>query len=167
MMPQAPTPAPIHDIVGPWAIPGVPLAWMVGGAVVLIILALLAIWYFVGRSRRAHLTPREKAARALSELRGIQSTPYEFGVRASDILRIYVRDAFGLDAVTRTSLEFLESIRDNGVFDAKEKESLAAFLEASDLLKYARVEAGGEEIGQLLETAEQLVRTERKEGGAP
>lgn len=167
MMPQAPTPAPIHDITGPWAIPGVPLAWMVGGAVVLILLVLLAIWYFVGRLRRTRLTPRQNAIRALSELRGLQSTPYEFGVRASDILRTYVRDAFGLDAVTRTSLEFLESIRDNVVFDTNEKASLAAFLEASDLLKYARVEAGGEEIGQLLDTAEQLVRTEHKGVGAP
>jgi hypothetical protein len=163
MMSEAPTPAPIHDITGPWDLAQVPLPAVVAGAAALLLLALLGVWLFYGRRRAVRLTPREKALQALGTLRGMEATPYEFGVRTSDILRTYVRDAFGLDAVTRTSIEFLESIRDNHVFDANEKASLAAFLEASDLLKYARVEAGSDEIGRLLETATRLVETRKEE----
>jgi hypothetical protein len=165
MMPEAPTPAPIHDITGPWDLTQIPLPVMIAAASALLALALLAVWFFYGRGRRARLTPREKALRALDGLRGAQATPYEFGVRASDILRTYIRDAFGLDAVTRTSIEFLESIRDDSVFDANEKASLAAFLKASDLLKYARVGAEAGEIGRLLDTAAHLIEI-RREGKA-
>ena len=76
----------------------------------------------------------------------------------SNALRAYIRDQYGLDAVTRTSLEFLETLRDNAVFTDNEKAALAEFLEAADLLKYARQSAGAEEIQTLMSIAERLVR---------
>jgi hypothetical protein len=137
--------------------PDFPVALAVGIAGAVLVLGLTALWFF--RSRRAVVPPpRERALRALADLRSQQASAYEFGVRASDILRSYVRDQHGIDATTRTSLEFLEAVRGHSAFDANERASLAAFLEAADLLKFARIEAGGGEIGQLLETATQLVR---------
>ncbi len=86
------------------------------------------------------LTARERALAALRELRGeaSEADPYGFGVRVSDALRTYIRDQHGLDAVTRTSVEFLEVLRDNAAFTDNEKAAISEFLESVDLLKYAR-----------------------------
>ncbi len=157
------TPAPINDIAGPVAIPGYPVEWMIGGAVALIVLALFLLWFLNRRGRKPVLTPRQKALAALAALAELQGDSYDFGVRASDILRNYIREAHGLDAVNQTSLEFLNSLRDHHVFNDNEKSSLAAFLEASDLLKFARKEADGGELHLLLETARRLVNAEGEE----
>lgn len=160
MMPtQAPTPAPIHDIAGPVPITSIPLEWTVGGAIGIILLVLLAVWLFSRKKNKRPLTPTERALAALSALKqeGVTSDSYAFGVKASDILRTYIRDEHGLDAVTKTSLEFLDSLRNNDVFNVNEKASLAAFLETIDLLKYARAQAGPEDIERLFETARQLI----------
>jgi hypothetical protein len=158
--PQAPTPAPLHDITGPWALSDIPLEWMIGGALALIVLVLIGLAIWSARSRKPKLTPREVALRDLEALRGRPLTPYEFGVRASDVLRTFLHEAFGLDAMNRTSLEFLESLRDDPVFDMNQKAALAAFLEAADLMKFARVDAAREEIAQLMDTARRLVEIE-------
>lgn len=167
MMPAQPqtaaTPAPIHDIAGPvWFFP-YPVWMVVAAAAGLLLLVGLVIW-LVRRARRAKtLTPRERALGAINDLRreGGEADPYAFGVRISDALRAYIRDQHGLDAITRTSLEFLETLRDNAVFSENEKAALAEFLESADLLKYARQEAGAEEIQTMLSIAERLVRGEQ------
>ncbi len=156
MMPQ-PTPAPLHDIVGPMAMPSSQVAWIIGGAAALLALSLLAVWFLGARRKTRRLTPRQRALSGLSALAGTGMTPYEFGIRASDVLRVYLRDEYGLRAVTQTSREFLESLREHPVFGEDERASLAEFLESADLLKFARQDAAQEEIGTLLATARQLV----------
>jgi Domain of unknown function (DUF4381) len=161
-IPQA-TPAPIHDIAGPlWIFP-YPV-WMVVliGLGFLVILGFL-IWLLRRRAPVRPLTPRERAQAAIESLRkeGGEGDPYAFGVKVSDALRAYIRDQYKIDATTRTSVEFLESLRDNLVFSANEKAALAEFLESVDLLKYARQEAGSAEIRVLLEIADRLVQGEQ------
>jgi hypothetical protein len=73
-------------------------------------------------------------------------------------LRTYIRDQQPR-RVTRTSLEFLEALRDNAAFSDNEK-ARSEFLESVDLLKYARMPAAAEEIQSLLAIAERLVRGE-------
>lgn len=160
MNPSAPTPAPIHDIAGPvWFFPH--SYWIiVAAAAGLLLLVGLLVW-LTRRPRKARaLTARERALAALAELRrqGAEADPYGFGVKVSDALRTYIRDQHGVDAVTRTSIEFLETLRTNAVFNENEKASIAGFLESVDLLKYARQDAGLEEIHTLLEIAERVVR---------
>jgi hypothetical protein len=163
MPPTAPaTPAPIHDIAGPvWFFPYP--AWMVVAAG-LAFLALVGLLFWLTRRKRPApvLTARERALAALRELRGeaSEADPYVFGVRVSDALRTYIRDQHGLDAVTRTSVEFLEVLRDNAAFTNNEKTAISEFLESVDLLKYARQAAAAEEIRILLEIAERVVRGE-------
>jgi hypothetical protein len=167
MMPNqaqpAATPAPIHDIADAvWFFP-YPVWMLVLAALVLAGLVALAIW-LVRRFRRPRpLTAREKALAALADLRrlGPEADPYAFGIQVSDALRTYIRDQHGLDAVTRTSLEFLETLRGNAVFNDNEKAALSEFLESVDLLKYARLSAGAEEIAELLSIAERVVRGEQ------
>jgi len=159
--PQA-TPAPIHDITDPvWFLP-YPVWMIVAAAIGLIALVVLTVWLVKRRRPVRPLTSREKAFVALAELRGegASADPYAFGVKVSDVLRTYIRDQHGLDAVTRTSVEFLEVLRNNPVFTEAEKSSLSVFLERADLLKYARLSADGEDFNALLETAEHVVRGE-------
>ena len=163
MPPTAPaTPAPIHDIAGPvWFFPYP--AWMVVAAgLAFLALVGLIFWYTRRRRPAPVLSARERALAALRELRGEASEvdPYGFGVRVSDALRTYIRDQHGLDAVTRTSVEFLEVLRDNAAFTNNEKAAISEFLESVDLLKYARQAAAAEEIQVLLEIAERVVRGE-------
>jgi len=159
MMPQA-TPAPIHDITGALAIPSYSVPLMIGGATAIVILALLAVWFFGLRARKPQLTAKQKALAALASLSQAPGEAYDFGIRVSDVLRTYIRDGFGLDAVNKTSIEFLTSLKDHRVFDTNEKASLAAFLEASDLIKFARKDAASGELELLLDTARRLINAE-------
>jgi hypothetical protein len=164
MMPTTPqpTPAPIHDIAGPvWLFP-YPV-WAIAAAA-LVFLALIGLVFWLTRRKRpAPLqTPRQRALAALEELRreGPEADSYAFGVKVSDALRTYIRDQHGLDALTRTSVEFLEALRGNAAFTDNEKTALSDFLESVDLLKYARLPAAAEDIRSLLAIAERLVRGE-------
>jgi hypothetical protein len=160
-MPQ-PTPAPIHDIAGPvWLFPYP--AWMVVVAA-LAFLALIGLVFWLTRRKRPApvQTPRQRALAALEALRreGPEADSYAFGVKVSDALRTYIRDQHSLDALTRTSVEFLEALRENAVFTDNEKAALSEFLESVDLLKYARLPAAAGDIQSLLGIAERLVRGE-------
>lgn len=170
-MNPAPIPAQIHDILEAVPISPYP-TWVVvsTGVVGVVFIALLAWFLFLRRKPAPALTAREKAIAGLVRLHGEEYRPYEFAVMISDVLRRYLDEAYGLRATTATSLEFLESLRESPVFDQEEKQSLAHFLEAVDLLKFARVEAGGEELERLFEAAEAVVRkgtpVETPEGGS-
>jgi hypothetical protein len=169
----SPTPAPLNDIVGPvwfWPYP----LWMtlLAGFVVLLILAGL-VWLLKKLLTRkaVPLTNRQKALAALEALRsGIAGAdPYAFGVTVSDAIRSYIRAEHRLGATTQTSLEFLNSIRSNSLFTDNEKSGLTVFLEKTDLLKFARAEAGEREMLDLLDIAARLVRGEAqsaKSGGS-
>jgi Domain of unknown function (DUF4381) len=163
MNPAAPTPAPIHDIVGPvWFFPWP--AWVVVCAVLGAVLILAGLVMVVRSllNRKKLPTPKERALAALERLRSAiaGADPYAFGITVSDAIRNYIHEQHGLQATTQTSLEFLESITSNPVFTDNEKAGLALFLEKTDLLKYARAEAGESEMIGLLETAGRLVRAE-------
>jgi len=169
----SPTPAPLNDIVGPvwfWPYP----LWMtlVAGFVALLILAGI-VWLLKKLLTRkaVPLTNRQKALEALEALRsGIAgAAPYAFGVTVSDAIRSYIRAEHRLGATTQTSLEFLNSIRSNPLFTDNEKSGLTVFLEKTDLLKFARAEAGEREMLDLLDIAARLVRGEAqsaKSGGS-
>jgi hypothetical protein len=164
MMPAAPqpTPVPIHDIAGPvWLFPYP--AWAVVAAAVAF-LGLIGLIFWLTRRKRPVpvLTPKERALKALEQLRreAPEDDSYGFGIKVSDTLRTYIRDQHGLDAMTRTSVEFLEILRDNPAFTENEKAALSDFLESVDLLKYARLSAAADDIRSLLEIAERLVRGE-------
>ena len=163
----APTPVPINDIVGPvWFFPWP--VWVVVcvglGALLLLGVLIWGLRSFLGR--KTPPTAKERALAALEALRSSMAgaDPYAFGIAVSDAIRHYIHEQHGLLATTQTSLEFLEGIRVNPVFTDNEKAGLSVFLEKTDLLKYARAEAGESEMIGLLETAGRLVRAEVQPG---
>ncbi len=160
----APTPAPLHDIVGPvWFWP-YPLWMTVAAGIVLlgllVLLVLLAKKFLASRKRPP--TNREKALAALEAMRpGISSAePYAFGVGVSEALRRYLSAEYGFRATTQTSLEFLNAIRSKPVFSENEKQGLGEVLERTDLLKFARAGANESELLDLLDIAARVVRGE-------
>ena len=164
MNPPAPTPVPIHDIAGPvwfWPYP----LWMTICAALAGLLIFAGIIYLVrqiSKRKSRILTNRERAMAALSALRDRMSgtDPYTFGVEVSDDVRSYIQFEHGLSATRQTSIEFLQSIADHALFTDNEKAGLALILERTDLLKYARANAGEAEMLDLLETAMRFVRGE-------
>lgn len=166
----APTPVPIHDIVGPvWFFP-----WPVWVVVCVALAALLLVGGLIWGmrsflSRKKAPTAKERALAVLEALRNsvAGADPYAFGITVSDAIRNYIHEQHGLQATTQTSLEFLEGIRTNPVFTDNEKAGLSVFLENTDLLKFARTEAGESEMIGLLETAGRLVRAEVQPGKRP
>jgi hypothetical protein len=160
----SPTPAPLNDIVGPvwfWPYP----LWMTIVAGVALLLILAGIGWLLKKllvRKPAQLTNRQKALADLEALRsGIAGAdPYAFGVTVSDSIRSYIRAEYRLGATTQTSREFLNSIRGNPLFSENEKAGLTVFLEKTDLLKFARAEAGEREMLDLLDIAARLVRGE-------
>jgi hypothetical protein len=157
MMPQ-PTPAPLEDIVD--VVQYFPYPWWVVAAGILVGLALLGLlaWWIFRPRPQAPLSPQARAVAALASLQGANLPPYEFAVRVSGILREYIDEAFGIRAVTATSLEFLESIKNHPRFGADERAALRDFLETADLLKFARMETDPAACDRLFAAAEALVR---------
>lgn len=168
----SPTPAPLNDIAGPvWFWP-YPLWMTVSAGIVLLLVLAGLVWVFKKLLARkvAPPTNRQKALAALEALRGslAGADPYAFGVTVSDAIRGYIRAEHRLGATTQTSLEFLNSIRANPLFSDNEKAGLGVFLEKTDLLKFARAEAGEHDLLDLLDIAARLVRGEaqsQKPGG--
>lgn len=161
----APTPAPIHDIVGPVSFFSAPL-WAIVGIVIAVAVAAGLVWWFAGRKKAKSLTPRESALLELARLRSSlrEGTDHAFGVGVSDVLRRFLGEALGLAAPRQTTEEFLGSLRGSLRFVPAEQESLAEFLRHSDYLKYAQGEATAEQREALIVAAESFVRSGEQKG---
>jgi hypothetical protein len=160
--PAAPTPAPIHDIVGPVSFFPYPIWMVVVAALALLVIIGLLAWFIATRRKPVkHLTPGEQALAELASLREQVETsdPYPFSIAVSDVLRIYLRDAHNMSATTQTSREFLETAGTLRFFNEDERVALAAFLEKADLIKFARMHATPVDCAGLLDKAEQLVKS--------
>ena len=156
----APTPAPIHDIVGPIPFFSAPL-WVIVTILLLVAIAVGLFWWFARRQKAKPLTPRESALLELARLRASlgEGTDHDFGVGVSHVLRRFLGEALGLAAPRQTTEEFLGSLRGSLRFVPAEQEALAEFLHQSDYLKYARGEATAEQREALIVAAESFVRS--------
>ena len=165
--PAAPDPlADLRAIAPPVDVPWPPWVWWaigVGAVIVLALLTWLIVWLVNRRPKTPPPTARQIALRELEELRAHirDIAPYAFSVRVSDVLRTYVSRHYSLPVTAQTSPEFLASIADSPRFSPEEKKLLATFLGRCDMLKFARVEARGEENGELLSAAAAFVQGAR------
>ena len=90
-----------------------------------------------------------------------QQPPYEFSIAVSDVLRTYIGAQYRLHAREQTSPEFLGAISRSAKFSENEKALLTGFLERSDLIKFARIDATSEDSAELLRNAVAFVEGER------
>jgi hypothetical protein len=76
-----------------------------------------------------------------------------FYVHLTGIVRRYIERTTGVHAAEQTTEEFLREIGAGDVFDQAERERLAAFLEAADLVKFAAMEPTTRDIEMTFQRA--------------
>jgi hypothetical protein len=151
-----------HDIAPPVDYSLIP-PWLVFViAFVTLSLLGLVVWLFAKR-RKPPVPPKLPREIALEELDRItreieRMTPYQFSIRASDILRKYVTQQYGLPATRQTSIEFLTALAKASPFSSDEKTLLEDFLSRCDLIKFARYEATASDSELLLKEAIRFVK---------
>ena len=133
--------------------------WWLGGLLALGVLAA-AVWIWRRRKPTTAIemvappTPLDVALRALQQLREQTPPVEEFYTRLSDIVRHYIEGQFGLRAPERTTEEFLAE----ATLPPASMSLLGAFLQESDLVKFARLRPGQQEMERAFGAAEKFVR---------
>ena len=158
-------PADIRDIKGPASY--FELNWLiiVGALSGLIIIIAALIIIIRIRSRKPIRLPHETALEELEAARSqlINSGDVkEYFVGVSDCVRRYIERVFTLKAPEMTSEEFLNSMRDSAALVLWHKDLLKGFMNACDLVKFAKYKPTGQETENLHVTAVKFV-TETKE----
>jgi hypothetical protein len=151
-----------HDIVKPLIdIPNYWLwLWLLLAAALLALVAWL-IWKRVKKSAifappppiPAHI----RALRKLEDALGLISDPKAFSTQISDTLRTYLEERFDFRAPERTTEEFLYELQLTQLLSPNQKNGLADFLSACDLVKFAKYEPAEVELRGLHDSAVRLV----------
>jgi len=127
----------------------------------------VAAWLWKRRKPAEHTpavpppTPYETAVRALQRLREENPPIEQFYTWLSDIVRQYLEGRFHLRAPERTTEEFLFEASQNGALTPAHKELLAAFLQESDLVKFARHRPQATDQQRAFSAAERFVEETR------
>lgn len=122
--------------------------------------AVVAFWLWKRRKPVATIetvappSPYEIAIRALQRLRADNPPVEEFYTRLSAIVRQYIEGQFGLRAPERTTEEFLAEAS----LPPASMTLLGAFLQESDLVKFARLRPGKEDMERAFGAAETFVQ---------
>jgi hypothetical protein len=161
-LPADADPLKFHDIKGEVAIApptGTPLWWWFagGGAVVA---TLAGIWWY----RRTH-RPLTAAERALAELARLDLDEFirservqELYVAMTGIVRHYIERRFALRAPRQTTPEFLAGLCGEASLTHEHKRLLGEFLEAADLVKFARFSPAVDDVHAARAAAERFIR---------
>ena len=134
--------------------------WLAGGLVTLGLLVAILLLLLKKRKRRAFVPPWPPHARARMKLEAallLINDPRAFAIAVSDAVRMYLEERFQLRAPERTTEEFLRDLQKTSALTAPQKESLGAFLDQCDLMKFARFEPTEAALRELHESALRLV----------
>ena len=152
----------IRPIKAPVAVPD-PWTWVFWTAGVLLALGLLVailLLLLKRQKQRAFVPPLPPHARARMKLEAallLIHEPRAFAIAVSDAVRVYLEERFQLRAPERTTEEFLRDLQKTSALTAPQKESLSAFLDQCDLMKFARFEPTEAALRELHESALRLV----------
>ena len=130
----------------------------------LVALAALSYWAWREWQRRkaqrsvappvpAHVRARQRLEAALQLI----AQPKPFCIAVSDTLRLYLEERFDFRAPERTTEEFLHELQATDRLLRDQKSSLGEFLQACDLVKFARYEPREPELRDLHGSAVRLV----------
>ncbi|MDP3804044.1 MAG: hypothetical protein Q8Q87_00670 [Candidatus Omnitrophota bacterium] len=158
VMPKNNPSADIKDVKGPYGF------FEINWRLVLGITFFLAVLVFFIIKKTRRLPPeRLPHETALEELEGARSDflkgggVKEFYVGGADCIRRYIERAFTLKAPEMTTEEFLNSLKDAEALVMEQKTLLREFLNACDLVKFAKYAPTRMEIELLYDTAKRFI----------
>jgi hypothetical protein len=153
----------IRDIRGPKAVSG---SWMLGGAVLAVVVVFVALFAYrrlrrqdgarLGRS----LTLSEQALESLERTRPLMSpaTAREFGIAASEVIRNYIERRFNVVATQRTTEEFLQGLMQGSNESlARHHPLLEGFLQKCDFVKFAGASLAMADLEAVFQSARRFV----------
>jgi hypothetical protein len=115
----------------------------------------------------AHLAAYEELDSLVAENLVAHGEVKLFYQRVTGIVRRYVERRFGLRAPERTTEEFLWELREASFMSVELEKLLRAFLQHSDLVKFAELRPRQEEIVGALESCRDFIRATELEAGGP
>lgn len=132
----------IRDIRGPKALPG---SWIMPAVLVGVLLVALGVGYAIWRRRRGGARPRkltlsEQTLERLEATKPLMkpATAREFGIAASEVIRLYIEKRFEVIATQRTTEEFLQTLlQAPNAGLSRHRSLLADFLQQCDFVKFA------------------------------
>jgi hypothetical protein len=126
-----------------------------------LVAAAVVLWLWKRRRKPTSATETvapptafEIALAALHRLRQDNPPVEVFYTRLSDIVRQFIEGQFGLRAPERTTEEFLAEAK----LPAQHMELLRAFLTEADLVKFARLRPGSDDMDRAFAAAETFIR---------
>ena len=123
------------------------------------VIAIISLLIFLNKKIRTRpLTYWQQARNNLDELEKAMPLEAEkFYVILSDTIRQYIEKRFSLAATEQTSEEFIQTMRYSSLIDDKQKSSLTNFLNAADLVKFARASTEDQELVRSLTMARHFI----------
>jgi hypothetical protein len=151
-----------RDVPGPEQLPPFPPSpWprvLLALAIALVSAAGLALLVRLGRRwRKASNRPLSAHERALARLAAIPAEPAAAVLHLDALLRGYLEERFGVEAMRKTTREVLAALEDHTALPAERASALAELLAWCDVAKFARGEQGPD-IEQATERARGFVR---------
>ena len=147
---------PPIEIVSAWAW----LWWTLAVLAVAAVLFALWRWWRKRREEVAFVPPvpaHVRAKQKLQEALALIAQPKPFCIAVSDAVRLYLEERFEFRAPERTTEEFLYELQRTDLLTRDQKDSLGAFLESCDLVKFAKYEPREPELLDLHGSAVRLV----------
>jgi len=152
----------IRGIKPPVEIPNEWLWLWIALAVIFVIALALTAWLLLRKKQALvpmppPVPPHVRAKQRLAEALAFLSDPNRFCTLVADTTRVYLEERFSLRAPERTTEEFLVELRTSPHLTQDQKQSLGAFLESCDLVKFARFEPTETALRHLHDAALRLV----------
>ena len=151
-----------------------PLSWRLVRCCALILVALCAVaalvWWAVKKAaqkiREHRMSPIERAMLELDRLlkKGLpgRGRYKDFYVELTMVVRRYIQRRHSIQAPNLTTGEFLRAAAENPAFTRDALESLRHFLESSDMVKFAGVEATPEMADSATDRARDYLNADSK-----
>lgn len=154
----------IKDAKGPFSY--FEVSWIVVAAVIFLAAVIIAVILYVRRKRIVPAKlPHETALEELEFMRAEflrTSDVKEYYAGVSDCIRHYIERSFKLKAPEMTTEEFLGSLRESTALSLDQKDLLKDFLNACDLVKFAKYAPARNEAESLYVAAKKFVDETKK-----
>lgn len=162
-VPELPPGPSLDRMRGPVEIPVLEPWQIVAIALLIFAIAGLLGWILLQKIRKqTNLAPIAPKDAALAELKSAAETTDEdderFAVLSSLALRRYFEEGKGIQALGKTTEEFLKRLNEHTCLTEDSRKSLAAFMQRCDRVKFAQAPLTAAERLELTESALELIR---------